>query len=38
MPCKKCGDRTDRIFMTRYVSAFAVVCEKRYTDITKKGK
>lgn len=37
MPCRKCGDHTDNIYMVNYISLFAVVCHKCYNEITKKG-
>ena len=38
MPCAKCGDHTDNIYMTNYISRFAVVCAICYDEISKKGK
>ena len=38
MLCRKCGDNTENIYMVNYISAFAVVCQKCYTEISKKGK
>ena len=37
MPCVKCGDHTENLYMTNYISQFAIVCLPCYTEISKKG-
>lgn len=38
MPCVKCGDHTEALYMTNYISRFAIVCATCYDLLTKKGK
>lgn len=38
MPCTKCGNHTDNIYMTNYISRFAIVCHTCYDLLTKEKK